>query len=114
MTQHSKSRQQAESAFTKVQSPFLARNRAFEELDAIAKTREDKTTRLKNARLAKEADDLARATAHRRGAAADAKAALLKSCRAAEEAAEPTWLARQEERMAVAVAPEERRTERDA
>jgi hypothetical protein len=63
MTQHSKSRQQAESAFTKAQSQFLARNRAIEEVDTMAKAREDKTSRLKNARLAKEADDRARATA---------------------------------------------------
>jgi len=63
MTQHSKSRQQAESAFTKVQSQFLARTRAIEELDTMAKARRDKTARLKNARLAKESDDRARATA---------------------------------------------------
>ena len=63
MTQHSKSRQQAESAFQKVQSQFLARNRAVEEIDTMVKAREDKTSRLKNARLAKEADDRARATA---------------------------------------------------
>ena len=63
MTQQSKSRQQAESAFTKVQSQFLARNRAIEELDTMAKARENKTARLKNARLAKESDDRARATA---------------------------------------------------
>ncbi len=49
----------------------------------------------------------------RRSAAADAKAALLQSYRAAKEAAEPTRLARQEERMAVAVAREERRAERE-
>lgn len=63
MTQHSKSRQQAESAFTKVQSQFLARNRAIEELDTMVKAREDKTSRLKKARLEREADDRARATA---------------------------------------------------
>ena len=49
----------------------------------------------------------------RRGAAADAKAALLKRYRAAKEAAEPTRLARQEERLAVAAAREERRAERE-
>lgn len=63
MTQQSKPRQQAERAFTKVQSQLLARTRAVEELDTIAEAREDKTSRLKNARLAKEADDRARATA---------------------------------------------------
>jgi hypothetical protein len=63
MTQHSKSRQQAESAFSKVQSQFLARNRAIEEVDTMVKAREDKTSRLRTARLAKEADDRAQATA---------------------------------------------------
>lgn len=63
MTQHSKSRQQAENAFTKVQSQFLGRNRALEERDTIVKAREDKTSRLKKARLAMEADARAKATA---------------------------------------------------
>ena len=48
----------------------------------------------------------------RRSDAADAKAALLQAHRAAKEAAEPTRLARQEERQAVAAAREERRAER--
>jgi len=63
MTQHGKSRQQSESAFTKVHSQLLARNRAIEEHDTMTKHREGKTLRLKNARLAKDADDRARATA---------------------------------------------------
>jgi len=64
MTQtHSRSREQAESAFTKVQSQFLARNRAVEELDTIVQAREEKTSRLKEARLARELEDRARATA---------------------------------------------------
>jgi len=64
MTQtHSRSRERADSAFTKVQSQFLARNRAVEELDTVVHAREEKTSRLKEARLAKEADDRARATA---------------------------------------------------
>ncbi|MGY6567918.1 MAG: DUF6481 family protein [Salinarimonas sp.] len=49
----------------------------------------------------------------RRRAAADAKAALLQNYRAAKEAAEPTRLARQEERKAIAVAREERRAEKE-
>ena len=49
----------------------------------------------------------------RRAAAADAKAALLQSYLAAKAAAEPTRLARQQERMAVAAAREERRAERE-
>jgi len=48
----------------------------------------------------------------RRSAAADAKAALLKSHRAAKEAAEPTRIAREEERLATAAAREARQTER--
>lgn len=63
MTQHSKSRQQAESAFTKAQSQFLARSRVIEEIDTTAKARADKTARLIDARMAKEANDFARAAA---------------------------------------------------
>ncbi|MGY9048918.1 hypothetical protein P775_07375 [Puniceibacterium antarcticum] len=48
----------------------------------------------------------------RRSAAADAKAALLQSHRAAKEAAEPTRIARQEERLAMAAAKEARQTKR--
>lgn len=49
----------------------------------------------------------------RRGSAADAKAALLQAYRAAKAAAEPTQLARQAERVAIAAAREERRAERE-
>ncbi|MBP1874144.1 hypothetical protein LPJGGPFB_03266 [Ensifer adhaerens] len=49
----------------------------------------------------------------RRSAANDAKAALLQAYRAAKEAAEPTQLARQAERQAVAAAREERRINRE-
>ena len=49
----------------------------------------------------------------RRSAAADAKAALLSAYRARMDAAEPTRLARQKERVAVAAAREKRREERD-
>ncbi len=51
--------------------------------------------------------------ADRRSAAAESKAALLQAHRAAKEAAEPTRLARQEERLAVARARDERRAERE-
>ncbi|MRX51692.1 hypothetical protein GI374_14880 [Paracoccus sp. S-4012] len=51
--------------------------------------------------------------ADRRSAAADAKAALLRAHLATREAAEPTRLARQEERVALAAARDERREERD-
>ncbi|PKR89742.1 hypothetical protein CXZ10_07530 [Pleomorphomonas diazotrophica] len=55
--QHSKSRQQAEIAFGKTQSQFFARGQAFEEIDAITAARTEKTARLREARLAKEAAD---------------------------------------------------------
>lgn len=48
----------------------------------------------------------------RRKTAADAKAALLQAFRAAKEAAEPTRLARQAERQAIASAREEQRAAR--
>jgi hypothetical protein len=51
---HSKPRQQAEAAFGKEQSQFLARGRAYEELDAISAARDEKTLRLREARLARE------------------------------------------------------------
>ncbi|ALV29078.1 MAG: hypothetical protein ACK4HD_16050 [Pannonibacter phragmitetus] len=51
---HSKSRQQAETAFGREQSQFFARTRAFEELDAITAARDEKTLRLREARLARE------------------------------------------------------------
>lgn len=60
---HSKSRQQAEIAFGNVQSQFFARNSAVEELDSLARSREEKTLRLREARLSKEAQDRAAATA---------------------------------------------------
>ncbi|MEK1891021.1 MAG: hypothetical protein AAAB35_26350 [Phyllobacterium sp.] len=58
-----KSRQQAELAFGKVQSQFLARERAFEELNSAVQARDEKTLRLRQARLAKEFADRTSATA---------------------------------------------------
>ncbi|SCM71390.1 conserved hypothetical protein [uncultured Pleomorphomonas sp.] len=55
--QYSKPRQQAEIAFGKTQSQFFARGRAFEELDSITAARNEKTLRLREARLAKELQD---------------------------------------------------------
>ena len=49
----------------------------------------------------------------RRKAAAEAKATLLRNYRVAKEAAEPTRLARQEERVAAAKVKEERRAARE-
>lgn len=42
---------------------FFARNSAVEELDSLARSREEKTLRLREARLSKEAQDRAAATA---------------------------------------------------
>ncbi|WP_430512082.1 hypothetical protein [Pannonibacter phragmitetus] len=60
---HSKPRQQAETAFSREQSQFFARTRAYEELDAITAARDEKTMRLREARLAKELRDTLAATA---------------------------------------------------
>ncbi|WP_296101475.1 hypothetical protein [uncultured Agrobacterium sp.] len=54
---HSKSRQQAELAFGKLQTPFFAKNHAVDELQAAVDARDAKTARLKAARLAKELAD---------------------------------------------------------
>ena len=54
---HSKLRQQAEVAFGKQQAQFFARERAFEELDSIVVARDEKTMRLREARLDKELQD---------------------------------------------------------
>ena len=51
---HSRPRQQAEVAFAKAQSQFLARERPADELDAAAQARAEKTLRLKAARLARD------------------------------------------------------------
>jgi hypothetical protein len=61
----SKSRQKAEVAFSKTQSQFIARDHAVEEQEFLAQAREAKTLRLREARLAKEAGDRAKATARR-------------------------------------------------
>ena len=58
---HSKSRQQAEIAFGQTQSQLFARGHAVEEIDSIVQAREEKTLRLREARLAKEAQDIAAA-----------------------------------------------------
>ncbi|MBD8653190.1 hypothetical protein IFT66_19050 [Rhizobium sp. CFBP 13726] len=64
MTQtHSKSRQQAEIAFGNTQTQFFSRNHAVAEMDSLVAARETKTQRLRQARLAKDADDIARASA---------------------------------------------------
>ncbi len=60
---HSKSRQEAEIAFGNLQSQFFARNNAVEELDCLVRSRDEKTLRLREARLAKELQDRAATTA---------------------------------------------------
>ncbi|MCO7728361.1 hypothetical protein NJB93_17360 [Brucella intermedia] len=55
---HSISRQTAEIAFAKIQTPFLLRKPAHQKCDPIAQARQEKTLRLRSARLAKEAEDL--------------------------------------------------------
>ncbi|EUB98055.1 hypothetical protein PMI07_006369 [Rhizobium sp. CF080] len=57
-----KSRLQAEIAFGHTQTQFFARGHAVEELVSIVEAREAKTLRLREARLAKEAQGIAAAT----------------------------------------------------
>ncbi|GGB54600.1 hypothetical protein GCM10011316_28310 [Roseibium aquae] len=54
---HSKHRQQAEVAFGKTQSQLFERQRAIEDLNSIVIARNEKTQRLREARLAKELQD---------------------------------------------------------
>ncbi|MBM3603353.1 MAG: hypothetical protein FJX25_01045 [Alphaproteobacteria bacterium] len=56
---YSRRRQEAEIAFGKTQSPRTARDRAFDEIDAIKAADEEKTLRLREARLARDAQDKA-------------------------------------------------------
>jgi hypothetical protein len=59
----SKSRQLAEIAFSHAQSQFVARNSAVDELQSAIQAREEKTRRLREARLAKEQQDRTTVTA---------------------------------------------------
>ncbi|NTF30802.1 hypothetical protein [Rhizobium skierniewicense] len=54
---HSKSRKQAEIAFGATQTQFFARGHAVEEINSITQARDEKTIRLREARLAKELQD---------------------------------------------------------
>lgn len=51
---HSISRQKAEIAFSRIHTPFFAKGEAVEELEAATRARDDKTMRLREARLARE------------------------------------------------------------
>jgi hypothetical protein len=59
---HSVSRQKAEIAFSHIQTQFFAKDKAAEELDAITQSRDAKTLRLREARLAKELENRVSAT----------------------------------------------------
>lgn len=57
---HSKARQTAEKAFSKTRVETASRERAFQEVDTIDRARQMKTSRLREARLAREAVETAR------------------------------------------------------
>lgn len=60
MAENSKnSRERAETAFGKLQSQSLARNRTLSENDAVVQARDEKTSRLRALRMAKEATEQA-------------------------------------------------------
>ncbi|AOF91496.1 hypothetical protein [Sinorhizobium sp. RAC02] len=59
---YSISRQKAEVAFSNIQTQFFAKDKAVEELASLTQSREEKTLRLREARLAKELDERASAT----------------------------------------------------
>lgn len=59
MTEHSKSRTQAEAAFLKTQTPSLSRDRLLSETESLNQERDAKTARLREQRLRKEADQRA-------------------------------------------------------
>lgn len=58
-----RSRDQAESMFSKTQTQAMSLNRILSEQDAISVAREAKTARLRELRLEKEAEDLAASSA---------------------------------------------------
>lgn len=59
---YSPSRQKAETAFSNIQTQFFAKDKAVEELESLTQSREAKTLRLREARLAKEQEDRMSAT----------------------------------------------------
>lgn len=67
MTANSKkSRDQAETSFSKTQTQSMALNRIISEHDAVSQAREEKTARLRELRLEKEAEELTAAPAGKR------------------------------------------------
>lgn len=63
-----KSRDQAETSFSKTQTQSMALNRIISEHDAVSQAREEKTARLRELRLEKEAEALAEEPAPKRKA----------------------------------------------
>ena len=61
-----KSRDQAETFFSKTQTQSMALNRIISEHDAVSQARDEKTARLRELRLEKEAEELAAAPADKR------------------------------------------------
>lgn len=69
MTENStKTRDQAETAFSRTQTQFMARNRTIAEIDDVAAAREAKTLRLRELRLQMEANTPAKVPASRKSA----------------------------------------------
>ena len=59
MAQMNKNRERAESAFGKTQPQSLAKNRKLTDEELAIRARNEKTARLRELRMAKEAEDLA-------------------------------------------------------
>lgn len=57
MSEHQTPRERAESHFSKTPPPSTARERAFEERDAIKAVQDEKTQKLREARLARDVQD---------------------------------------------------------
>ncbi|MBW9065755.1 hypothetical protein JNB71_20840 [Rhizobium herbae] len=69
MTENStKTRDQAETAFSRTQTQFMARNRTISEIDDVAAEREAKTLRLRQLRLEREASTPVKLPASRKTA----------------------------------------------
>jgi hypothetical protein len=63
-----KTRDQAETAFSRTQTQFMARNRTISEIDDVAAEREAKTLRLRQLRLEREASAPVKLPASRKSA----------------------------------------------
>lgn len=57
--QYSNARKAAEKSFSATQVEFFSKNHAYDEMNSVAKARDEKTQRLRAARLAKEQEDAA-------------------------------------------------------